>query len=292
MFLSKKFLLPAVLMTLSAAAHAQFNTALTGAVATTNWTIYIPPTPPTLPTVETRIGSYDKSIGNSWLGGSVHAYAGTVRQKQGTYELGHAAAELRGVASILQYSKEVAEIVGDATNVMNNGVQNRSGYFRVDVLGYSVINASFQNNSTFAAATSTFNLFGSSGVSADIPVGPVTVSVRGNAGCGFSRSANWLLPAASASVGLNASGSAHAFADIRIGVGIPGFGLGVGLNGKILEQTLAANVNADAVWGLTGGVTYTLKAITLRFYVWAQALYTWTKDLTTWSAGSVTKTLI
>lgn len=286
MFLAK-IVLPAsfALLTLSAAANAQTLLSSPTLVATVL-------TPPSLPPAESRIGSYSKAIGNDWLGGSVYAYAGTVRQKQGTYELGSASLEFRGTAKVLKQTMEVAEVVGSVVNVMNNGVQNRSGYYRVEVLGFAVQTGSFQNNSTFAAQSSTFNLFGSNGVSASVPVGPVSVTLKGNAGCGFSRSANWLLPAATASVGANASASAYAFANAQVGVGIPGFGLGVGIQGKILEQTLGANVTANATWGLSGSVTYTLKAITLQLYAWAQALYTWTTNLCSWSAGALTRTLI
>lgn len=247
--------------------------------------------PPNLPPVESRANSYSRTIGNSWLGGSLTTYAGMVRQKNGTYELGNASLELRANASVLQRGAEVAELVGSASNVMNNGVQSRSGYFRIRMLGVSVVNQSFTNSSTFASASSTYNLL-PNGVSASIPVGPTSVTIRGNAGCGYSRSANWLLPAATATVGVNAQAGAYAFANASVSVGVPGFNVGVGLQGKIMEQTLAANVSASSIWGLSGGVTYTLKAISLRLYAWATALYTWTTTLTTWSAGQATINLI
>ena len=91
---------------------------------------------------------------------------------------------------------------------------------------------------------------------------------------------------------MNATGSAYAFANASVSFGIPGFNVGVGLQGKILEQTLAANLQASPVWGLSGGVTYTLKAISLQLYAWATALYTWTTTLCSWSAGQVAITLI
>ncbi len=289
MSLTNKFF-PLALLTLTVAAEAQgtFGTY----VIQFPTAVILQPLPPTLPSVEYKNGGYDKSIGNSWLGGSVHTYVGMVRQKSGTYELGYATAEFRGAANVLNHSVEVAEIVGLASNVMNNGVQNRSGSFRVDVLGYSVVNQSFQNNSTFAASTSTFNLLGPSGVSASVPCGPISVTISGNAGCSFSRSANWLLPAATSTVGLNASGSAWAFANASVSFGIPGFNVGVGLQGKILEQTLGINLSSSGLWGLSGGASYTLKAITLQLYAWATALWTWTTNLCSWTAGQITLTLI
>jgi hypothetical protein len=245
-----------------------------------------------LPSVQSRFSSHDLTIGNDWLGGSVHAYAGIVRQKQGTYELGSATVELRGTAKVLRYGQEVAEVVGAATNVMNNGVQTRTGVFRIEVLGYPVVNRSIVNSSTFASWSQTFNLFGTNGVSASVPVGPVSVSLRGNAGCGMGASGNFLLPAATSRVAVTGAANAYAFADARVGVGIPGFGLGVGLQGRVAQQSLNFSVAADGLSGLSGSATYTLNAITLRLYAWAQALYTWTTNLTSWSTGSVSRNLV
>lgn len=286
-----KTMLPAAFAVLSLSAAAEAQGTFSAQIYAINPGAILVQTPPTLPSVESRYNSYDKSIGNSWLGGSVHAYASMVRQKSGTYELGFANVEFSGTASVLKHSQEVAEIVGSATNVMNNGVQTRSGMFRVEVLGYPVVNSSFTNSSTFAQSTSTFNLI-PGGVSVSVPVGPISVTIAGNAGCSFGRSANWLLPAATSKVGLNGSANAYAFANASVSFGIPGFNVGVGLQGKILEQTLGANLSADGLWGLSGGVTYTLKAITLQLYAWATALYTWTTNLCSWSAGQVVLNLI
>ena len=247
---------------------------------------------PTLPAVQSKFNSFDKSIGNSWLGGSVRAYGGMIRQKQSGYELGNVSVGFRGVATLLKLSTEVVEISGNATNVMNNGVQNRSGSFRVQLLGANVINAAFQNSSTFGYASSTFNLLPGNGISTSIPIGPISVTVRCNAGCGLSRSANWLLPAATASVGLNASASAYAFANASVAYGVPGFNVGVGIKGQVLNQQLTSSVNASASRGLSGDMRYTLQAITLRLYVFARAIWSWTKNLTSWSVGKFTLDLL
>ena len=287
--ITKTFPLIAATLCLTFAAQAQGGLPTGGIIITGG--IWIPSTPPVLPSVQSSYNSYDRGIGNGWLGGSVHAYANMVRQKSGTYELGFAAAEFRGTASVLNHSAEVAEIVGNATNVMNAGVQNRSGMYRVEVLGFTVTNGSFTSNSTFAAQNSVYNLL-PSGVSVSVPVGPISVTLSGNAGCGFGRSANWLLPAATASVGINASANAYAFANASVSFGIPGFNVGVGIQGRVLEQTLTTGLNANAVWGLSGHATYTLQAISLHLYAWATALYTWTTNLCSWSSGLLSFNLI
>lgn len=276
---------------LGSAVVAQGSWSPTVALSSGALSATLTPIPPVLPPVEYRSNSYSKSIGNTWLGGSVYAYAGMVRQKSGGYELGQASAEFRGTASVLKQSKEVVEIIGSAMNVMNNGVQTRSGQFRVEMLGYSILNISFSNSSTFAAASYTYNLFPSA-VSVSVPVGPVSVTIGGNAGCGFGRSANWLLPAATSTVGINAQANAYAFVNASVSFGIPGFNVGVGLQGKVLEQSLNVNLSASGLWGLSGGATYSLKAITLSLYAWATAIWTWDTTLCSWSAGQILLTLI
>ncbi|MBL8734917.1 MAG: hypothetical protein JNL12_00690, partial [Planctomycetes bacterium] len=44
--------------------------------------------------------------------------------------------------------------------------------------------------------------------------------------------------------------------------------------------------------GLSGGATYSLKAITLSLYAWATAIWTWDTTLCSWSAGQILLTLI
>ena len=281
----------ATTLTLGSAVVAQGSWSATSIGSSVLSIGYLTPTPPVLPPVQYRSNSYSKTIGNTWLGGTVYAYAGMVRQKSGGYELGQASAEFRGTANVLKQTKEVVEIVGYATNVMNNGVQTRSGQFRVEMLGYSILNSSFTNTSTFAAANYTYSLFPSA-VSVSVPVGPVSVTIGGNAGCGFGRSANWLLPAASSTVGINAQANAYAFVNASVSFGIPGFNVGVGLQGKVLEQSLNVNLSASGLWGLSGGATYSLKAITLSLYAWATALWTWDTTLCSWSAGQILLTLI
>lgn len=245
-------------------------------------------TPPTLPSLEYSNRTFTRTIGNSWLGGTAYAYAGLVRQKQGTYEVGSLTGQFRVDANVLQQSLEVAEIYGNASNVMNNGVQSRSGLYRLELMGITLSSSSFTNSSTFGAVSSTYNLFPGTGVSASVPLWVGSVTLRGNAGCGFSRSANWLLPAYSATVGLNASATAYAYASASVSYGIPGFNVGVGLRGQIAHQTLSAAASASGLWGMSGDISYTLRAIDLYLYVWATAIATWDTTLCSWTSGATT----
>lgn len=245
-------------------------------------------TPPTLPSLQHSNRTFSRSIGNSWLGGTAYAYAGLVRQKQGTYELGSLTGQFRVNANVLQQSLEVAELYGNASNVMNNGVQTRAGLYRLEVMGITLSSNSFTNSSTFGSVSNTYNLFPGTGISASVPLPVGSVTLRGNAGCGFSRSANWLLPAYSATVGLNATATAYAYASASVSYGIPLFNVGVGLRGQIAHQTLSAAASASGLWGMSGDVSYTLRAIDLHLYVWATAIATWDTTLCNWASAALT----
>ena len=174
MFLQKlsSFLFAATTtLTLGTALLAQGG-GLAGSLGTvlgpTSGAIYVAPTPPTLPPYESRTSSFDRSIGNSWLGGSVHAYASMARQKSGSYELGFATVEMNGIARVLQQSREVFDVVATCMNVRNNTAQTRSGYLRIEMLGATVIDQSVAATTGFGSQTYTFNLL-PGGVSASVP---------------------------------------------------------------------------------------------------------------------------
>ena len=288
MFQTKTLLTVTTLLSLPFAAAAQFTIN-----PPINPGLVITPIPPALPPAESKFGEYDLNIGNSWLGGGVHAYAGMVRQRSGSYDLGNEHLELWAGGSLLNQSGEVMEIYGDATNIVNSGVQKRVGSLRVDVLGVPVINSNFTTGISHSKPLENYNLFPKNITGFISLAGPVGVTAEGNAGCGFGRSVSWTMATGKADVVLSASGTANAFFDAWVGIGIPQVvGAGVGISGKVLEQSLSANATASAGTGLSGGASYGLKAISIRLYAWGQLLFKVTKTLTTWSAGAVSKTLM
>ena len=249
---------------------------------------------PVLPPAESRSGSYDGSIGNSWLGGSVHAYASMTRQSSRGYDVGGQHVELNATGSLFKQGGEVMEIVGNASNIIDpSAKQTRSGVLRVDILGVSVINDTFTSAYTHSKPTETYNLFPTNIKGFISLVGPVGVTAEGNCGCAFGRTLSWSMPAAKADVVFSAGANAHAFFDAWVGIGIPQIvGAGVGISGKVLDQSLTANATASAKSGLSGGATYALKAIAIKLYAWGQLIFKVTTTLTEWSAGAISKTLM
>lgn len=245
-----------------------------------------------LPSSQTGGASYNRSIGNDWLGGSVFANVQMQRQKTDTYQRGALTMQFRGNASVLHIPMEVAEVYGNLTNVMNGNVQTRSGAFRVQLMGFNVVNNSFTNSSTFAAASHSFNLFPGDGVSASVPLGPGSITLSANAGCGYSRSANWHLPAYTINVGVIGEAHAHAFANASVSYGIPGFNAGVGVEGRLFQKSIEAGVSASALSGLSGNAEFRMSSIDLRLYCWLTAFWVcWDTTLCQFGGAAATMDL-
>jgi hypothetical protein len=240
----------------------------------------------------TRGSAYDRSIGNSWLGGGVHAHATLQTTRGVTYSQGFAEANARAQVNLLTRGVEVAELYAMARNRTEMGSQTRTGTFRMEVLGLTAFSQSFTSSGNLTRRTFNFNAFPVS-PSASVPVGPFSVTVRGNVGANFSAYANLLLPTAAPSVSLSGEGRAYATATASVSVGIPGFSVGVGIQGRILDQTLALIGTAHATNGISGAATYSLTPISLRLYAFVDTfVHTWTTTLTSWSAAAVVRSLL
>lgn len=292
MFPTKKLLTFATLVCLPVSAAAQFTITLPPTIPTVTLT-------PSLPSAESRFADYDKSIGNSYLGGSVHAYGGMVRQLQGSYGLANESLEFWATGTLVGHSADVVELSAYAFNQIKNGTQTRSGQISFEVLGSPVINKTFTTSYSIPGTSSTYNLF-STAVSGGVPlaslplIGPISISVNGNAGCGCSRSTSWSMPSGKADVVISASGNAYAYFDAWVGIGIPSVAsAGVGVQGKVLNQSISANATASAVSGLSGGANYALNPISISLYVYGSVFgKKYTNTVTSWSAGSVSKKLM
>ena len=260
---------------------------------------------PVLPNSESRSGDYQQAIGNTWLGGSVHADASMTRRltitvfgATGSFPLATQHLGLNATANLLGASGQVIDFLGDATNGITGSTQFRSGQVRIALAGSTVVNQSFAGSYALPSSTSTYNLFASP-VSGTVvakvwPIATISIRVEGNVGCGHTRIANWTLPAGTADAGVAANASVYAFANAWVGTAMAGAAnAGVAIQGKILDQQVIDSTTASATSGLSGNATYTLKPIVLKLSVSAQALgQLITQTLTSWSQGPVTKTLL
>jgi hypothetical protein len=210
-----------------------------------------------LPSYESRYGSFDRTMGDAIVGGTVHAYTGMVRQQQGTYEMADLAIELSASGKFLGRSAEVMDISGFGSNVVSNGVQSRSGQFRYEILG-STVSSSFQSNVTIVDF-GTFQLFPQDVTGSVSFLGGYRASLTGNATCGYGFDASWSLPAGKAEVGVVANGDTFAIisaaGQIRVGTQTGS----ITITGKIVNnQALNVNATTSAGSGLSGSATYAM----------------------------------
>lgn len=243
---------------------------------------------------QTRGSAFDRSVGNSYLGGNLHAHI-SLQTSVGTmtfYQRSTLDMDARASVNLLTATRTLADVSANLNAVGQTTGQTRTGRFRVQILGYDYINSSFASNTNFAQRTWTFNVFPSD-PSISVPVGPVSVSLRGNVGAGLITGANYQLPVTSLQVGAYGSIEAYGTAHASVGIGIPGFSLGVGVSGRIVDQTLAVFCGANVNSGFFGAATYSLVPISLRLYAYAEAFwYTWTTTLTSWSSAAITRSLL
>lgn len=242
-------------------------------------------------TTQQQGGAYDRSIGNSWLGASVHAQAYLTTTTGLGYESGAIDCAARASASLLGQSATVAEVATLLRNTMQNNSQTRTGSFRVTLLGYNYVNQSFTNDSSFAQRTWTYNLFPVA-PSASVPVGPFSLTVSGNAGASLTVSGNFFLPAATPQVTLAGTGRIYANANADVSIGIPGVSVGVGIEGRVCDTTLTAWATASARTGFSGLAQVRLTAVAIRLYAFIDTfLHDWTTNLSSWSSAPVNYTL-
>jgi hypothetical protein len=225
-----------------------------------------------LPPSELRSGYHDLTYGDSVVGGIVHAYAGMARQRQGSYEMGDVAFELSASGKFLGRRAEVVDISGFGSNVINNGVQTRSGQFRYEILG-ATISPSFQGSFTLPPDTAVFSLF------------PQDVT---NFSCGFGIDAGCQLPTGQADVSLIANADCFAFISAGGTISIGSTSGMCSIVGKVVNnQKLNVNATASAVSGLSGSGAYAMGRNSVTMLAFSV-----TNSISLWSSAAVSKSLM
>lgn len=238
--------------------------------------------------------AFDRGIGNSWLGGSVHShlYLTTTNGTLTYYSRAALDAQARATANLLQMTGNVAEVSATLSSTATTTSTTRSGAFRVRVLGYDLVNRSFTSSTTAPNQTWAFNAFPVA-PRIDVGVGPFTLTLTGNFGASLNVSANYQLPlgtpAVSAYGAFNAAGTAQA----SVAVGIPYvLSFGVRLQGRVLDTSLVLFGGANALSGFFGTGTVSLIPITLRLVGFVDVpFYTYTNTLCSWSAAAYSANL-
>ncbi len=244
--------------------------------------------------------SYSRSLGNSYLGltgyGYGYARAYTADPSQIVYTGGGmtlssatARGYLRATAKILKSTRELGrfDARGDAYS-RTTGVTT-SGSYRLLLAGKTVSSKSFTATTSFPRFSKYVSLFPID-PRADIPVGPFTLRIKGNAGVGVETSGAATLTA-SPFVGLNCSAKAWGQGRANVEFGIAGFGVGAELKARLAQQSLATNLWVTGS-KIRGAVEYYMVALRLKLRAYAFAWWgSYSKTVLDRSWGSFSKVL-
>jgi hypothetical protein len=229
-----------------------------------------------LGTAQVRTGAFDRAIGNQNVGGAVHAHARTSFERSALRSLASAEADLRGNVTIFGSSTEAAEVLMAGSSLTSAVLPaSRTGMFRVEMRGLVALNVVGAGSVVATTRTWAFQAFPTA-VRRALPVGPVSITLSGNAACQLTTGGTVAVTAAPA-VGLNGNASMRAVPQLSGAVSLPGMTLAVTSSGAIFDQVLTTSSGA-APTGLSGSTSYLLRAAQLRAEVVVRVL------LTTWRA--------
>lgn len=258
----------------------------------------------TLSAQYSKSGSYYRSIGNSWLGGSVSVNAAlntttSTRSVLSTTRTANASLTAAVDASVLTYRFRAAQLTCTANNSVTSSsfmlpTQHATATFRLQLAGYNVWDRSVTSTGDLGGIpTRTYNLFPQD-VTAPVGVGPFTIRLGGNAGVTLGAGALVVFPTTTPEVRLVLSGTTAALGRAHVSVGAVGFYAGVELQARFAEQRLTVSLIANALSGLSGMCSYQIQAISLRLIAFLEAFWTrvYSTTLTSWGSGFVSRDLL
>lgn len=222
---------------------------------------------------QVRTNAFNAAIGNVNCGGAVHAHATTSRDSTVLRTLVAAEADLRGNVNMLGATTEAGEVLLRGSNMTSSFIATtRSGLFRIETRGITVASASAAGSVAMTTRTFSYNAFASDPARA-IPLGPVSVAVRGNAGCTLTTGGTVTVPVGAAAVTMNGNATMVATPRFATALSVPGMTIAATTTGSIYNQTLTTSSGVNAT-GFVGSTSYLLRAIALRADLTLQVFFT------------------
>ena len=221
---------------------------------------------------QVRTNAFNATLANTNCGGAVHAHATTSRDSTVLRTLVTAEANLRGNVHILGATTEAGEVLLRGSNMTSNFIaQTRSGLFRIETRGITVASASAAGSVAMTTRTMTYNAFVSDPARA-VAIGPVTVTMRGNAGCTLTTGGGVSALVGVPTVAMNGNATMVATPRFSTSFSAPGMTAAVATTGSIYNQTLVTSSGVNNL-GFTGSTSYLLRAIALRVDLSLQVVF-------------------
>lgn len=241
---------------------------------------------------QSRSNTFFRTIGNTWLGGSIYVAASMSASRVGNTSTAGANFYANVDAHVLRFTKSIAEVDVRAQNAVTNHpyappTQNAQASCRLKLAMITVWDRSARTTGDLGGISPrTYNLFPVDPTAA-VGVGPFTVTLRGNAGVTLGAGAMVVLPTTTPEVRLVGSANTAVVTRASVAVGVSGFNAGVELQGRFAETRLTASLVANVLSGLSGSVSLTVQGITLKLIAFLEAFWVrvYSTTLTSWSAG-------
>ncbi|MCB9870518.1 MAG: hypothetical protein H6837_11730 [Planctomycetes bacterium] len=230
------------------------------------------------------------SFGNSWLGADLSASSGmsTTTSSALAYESNRSYSTLRGVAKVLQGSAEIGYLGATGTNTISGTAQTRSTNTEVRILGARWV----YTGTSYLQTGYNLQLFANDR-SIGVDVGPLGVSLSGNAGVSVRASGGFVMRTADPTVRMAVSAFTSAFARASARISIWLAGVEVSFAGTLGTQDLLVSCGASKSSGFFGTAHYSLTVISLKIVLhawlgWAD----YYNDLINFSVGASTDDLL
>ena len=251
--------------------------------------------------------SYYRSYGGNVAYGYVSADAGAHLDKsryvshrvvQHTYDVG-AGAHVRAGVTVLWRSIDAFRCEADAGMHDDTGSTSGTSAAITGLLRIGPWTLASYNRTYDLTATHNFgpySLFGG-GLRALFWVGPVPLTVQGDAGCGARATFQVNLNPFEHFARATPSANGWAYGSMSAGVGVPGFSAGAVSTLQLANATLGYTLSADLEDGVSGQLGYSMVpiAIYLGLYAEVNLWYWheyWYRQIYSWSAGSVSGTTV
>ncbi|MEZ5966836.1 MAG: hypothetical protein R3F56_23555 [Planctomycetota bacterium] len=252
---------------------------------------------------QSRSGSYFRSIGNSWLGGSLSAAAGmstssSTRNASATVRTANTSFNAAVDASVLTVGLRAAQLDVTSNNTVTTGstgaLGGGSASLRLRLAGQTVWDRSVNTTGSLGGIpTTTYNALPTD-ARITISVGPFAVRLAGNGGVTMGAGATVGLSPTTPEVRLMMSFTTAFVARAHVALGVAGFYAGVELQGRFAEQRLTHSTVANASTGLSGVCSLEVQAMSLRLIAYLEALgfRAYSTTLTSWGSGWLTRDLL
>ena len=234
---------------------------------------------------------FSKGFGNSYAGARVYAKVKGERFKTlATNDSMRAELDIRARLFLLKHTNDMFKFNIKALNKARSVSRYYQSKYTLGLAGKDVIKRTISNDLPIMRYTRTLKVFPRD-LRFDIPVGPFTVKIKGNAGVGASASVGTTVNRSVPIAGINAVAKVWADGTASAAFGIPGARVGVECKARVCNARTAGIYSMTRIF--RGSVTQSFRAIEIKLKSFVKVLWKkFSRTLTSWKSREYTRVLI